>query len=470
MDDGNSGCRQLEQQSVFLNRHKRSVMEAINALGLHVTPVMIAAKTGLPVADARWLLNGVAAETGAVLQVTGAGTVQYLFKSDFASRYALRGMQLKAQQTLLFAGRTGFMVLRVSFGVVLLVSLLVAVLLIILALASLADGGLDFGSGGGGCGLGGGSSSASSNSLLDSATPDHPQPGKKSPASPPKATKREFFDMSSVSDAFRWDYTSAHHQHMDRFKNGNFFLECFSFLFGDGNPNDHIEDDKWRAIAQVIRANQGVVIAEQLAPYTGIGVQDDAGVLAVMQRFNGEPLVTESGNIVYVFEEFRNLDNKLAEVESIRTSKQETYLKENRWCFSGYSAKAMFNVTLLATLNFAASWWLFKHISTILVLKPFTLLIDFMLVYGVLFLLIPLVRLGVNAVMNIGIDLRNRIRQQFSQCLANPAPELRTKLSDKWDVGTRLALADSDVSVEREIVYSSDQDLLEQQFDAANVA
>lgn len=336
MDDGNSGCRKLEQQSVFLNRHKRLVMEAISALGLRVTPVMIAARTGLRVADARWLLNGIAADTGAVLQVTAAGTVQYLFKADFASRYALRGMQLKTQQTLLFAGRIGFMVLRVSFGFVLLVSLLVAVLLIILALASLADGGLDFGSGGGGGGFGGGSSSSSSNSLLD-GTRDHPRSRKGSPAA--RASKREFFDLSSTSDAFRWDYTSAHHLHMDRFQNGNFFLECFSFLFGDGNPNDCIEDYKWKAIAQIIRVNQGVVIAEQLAPYTGIGTQDDAGVLAVMQRFNGEPLVTEAGNIVYVFEEFRNLDNKFADFKSIRTSKPESYLKENRWRFSGYSGK-----------------------------------------------------------------------------------------------------------------------------------
>ena len=51
--------------------------------------------------------------------------------------------------------------------------------------------------------------------------------------------------------------------------NNNFMMNCFSFLFGDGQPNANLEERKWQLIAQVIKANNGVVTAEQLAPYTG---------------------------------------------------------------------------------------------------------------------------------------------------------------------------------------------------------
>merc|ERR1712157_91744 len=41
----------------------------------------------------------------------------------------------------------------------------------------------------------------------------------------------------------------------------------FSFVFGDGDPNEGLESDKWEAIGQIIRRSKGVVTAEQLAPF-----------------------------------------------------------------------------------------------------------------------------------------------------------------------------------------------------------
>ncbi len=72
-------------------------------------------------------------------------------------------------------------------------------------------------------------------------------------------------------------------------------------MFGDGNPNARLKEDRWQYIAQLIRANGGVVTAEQLAPYTDADPKNEDGVLPVLVRFDGRPEVTDSGNIVYLF-------------------------------------------------------------------------------------------------------------------------------------------------------------------------
>ena len=41
----------------------------------------------------------------------------------------------------------------------------------------------------------------------------------------------------------------------------------FSFVFGDGDLNEDLDDVKWKAVGQIIRKSKGVVAAEQLAPF-----------------------------------------------------------------------------------------------------------------------------------------------------------------------------------------------------------
>ena len=46
------------------------------------------------------------------------------------------------------------------------------------------------------------------------------------------------------------------------------FLEAvFSFLFGDGSPNEDFEMRRWHAIGSAIASNKGIIIAEQVEPY-----------------------------------------------------------------------------------------------------------------------------------------------------------------------------------------------------------
>lgn len=96
----------------------------------------------------------------------------------------------------------------------------------------------------------------------------------------------------------------------------NIFERVFSYIFGDGNPNNGIETARLRAAAQVIRENGGAVVAEQLAPFAdeppapGAGYMDDSKsgayvdesyVLPIVSQLGGEPTVTEDGDIVYLF-------------------------------------------------------------------------------------------------------------------------------------------------------------------------
>jgi len=88
------------------------------------------------------------------------------------------------------------------------------------------------------------------------------------------------------------------------------FLESvFSFVFGDGNPNAGLEERRLSLAAQMIRDNKGAVTAEQLAPYCDAPDPDDASanfvdesfVLPIVSQLDGEPRVTEDGDIIYVF-------------------------------------------------------------------------------------------------------------------------------------------------------------------------
>lgn len=90
------------------------------------------------------------------------------------------------------------------------------------------------------------------------------------------------------------------------------FLESvYSYVFGDGDPNANLDSKVLKAAARTIRANNGAVTAEQLAPFLappsttwdeGANV-DESWVLPVLTRLQGVPQVTDDGSIVYVFDD-----------------------------------------------------------------------------------------------------------------------------------------------------------------------
>ena len=118
-------------------------------------------------------------------------------------------------------------------------------------------------------------------------------------------------------------------QQQQRYPDELGFLESvFSYVFGDGNPNGDVESRRLSLAASMIREYGGAVTAEQLAPFCNdapmplpstasastnnvgsskLGEErayvDESFVLPIVTQLDGEPRVTDEGDIVYVFPE-----------------------------------------------------------------------------------------------------------------------------------------------------------------------
>ncbi|NJL10553.1 MAG: hypothetical protein HC908_11355 [Calothrix sp. SM1_7_51] len=63
-------------------------------------------------------------------------------------------------------------------------------------------------------------------------------------------------------------------------------------MFGDGNPNPNKNELRWQAIATVICNHQGVVTAEQIAPYLDDLREErttewEINMIPILLRFDG---------------------------------------------------------------------------------------------------------------------------------------------------------------------------------------
>lgn len=416
---------------------KRKAISAIKQLKFRVTPGELATASGLSINTASFWLNKIAGETGGVLEVAADGTVFYTFSPHFTNAYLQRGLRKTALVVGVFLFELLYWIIRMSFGAALALSLLVIVCifvaLIVAAIAAIFgdnDSGFDFPIG-------------------------------------------DFFDLRFFVDLFSWDYSPSHtvypnsvpsvrrdeySNYFDQHPKGNFFLDCFSFLFGDGRPNSNLQDIRWSKIADVIKAYGGVVSAEQLAPFLD-GNQSDSGmILNALAQFNGHPEVTESGYIVYVFPDFV----QELSASGITRAGRPSYLHEDNWQFSSLQAPTIIFVLTLACLNFAGSWWLFKHIATINMLHHLAILIDVLLTYAIVFLAIPAIRFGSILVLNEIIRRRNERRLHALNILNNPSKEILQELEEANEIREQeLAKLKQD----KTIIYTSEKDSIEQQFD-----
>lgn len=104
----------------------------------------------------------------------------------------------------------------------------------------------------------------------------------------------------------------------------NFLEACYSYLFGDGDPNEGLDTLLDQTIARLIQQNNGYVTAEEVAPYMRTlpvevdGSQpvqvDESFMLPLLIKYGGQPIVTEEGNIIYRFEELsKGVQYELAE-------------------------------------------------------------------------------------------------------------------------------------------------------------
>jgi hypothetical protein len=244
----------------------------------------------------------------------------------------------------------------------------------------------------------------------------------------------------------------------------NFLEAVFSFLFGDGDPNANLEERRWEEIGAVISNNQGAVVAEQIAPYL-----DDIGekyqqeyedyMLPVLVRFNGFPQVSSEGQIVYYFPELQ-----------VRASKKQRrsvseYLHEFAWRFSAASSGQIMLSAGLGGVNFVGALILGNLLTKNAVAAQIGGLVAFtqgiyglLLAYGTGFLAIPLIRYFWINWRNDQINNRNHQRQERARLLAGLDTSLQKKIAFAREFATEKVIAKEDA------VYSTETDLLEQEF------
>lgn len=421
---------------------KKETISAIKKLQFKLTPADLAANSRLSINQASFWLNKVAGETKGNLEVAGDGTIMYSFSPHFEEAYIKRGFRKIFLWIAVFLFKALYWAIRVSFGLALILSILVIVVLITLIIVAAVAAMFGDNNGGGDLGDGG----------FD--------------------IMGGFFDPNLLFDIFNWNWSpgisyypnsvpSRRQQKYQDFNEnhpkGNFFYECFSFLFGDGAPNSNLQEIRWTQIARVIKEYGGVVSAEQLAPYLDGDGSDSGMIMSALAQFNGRPEVTPSGFIVYVFPDF--IDP--ASSPQLPRMDRELYLREDHWRFSAYSVDKWSVVLVLALMNFAGSWWLFKHIATINLLQHVAVLIDVLLSYAALFLLIPAIRFLVLLWLNSRVDARNERRRAALAVLQNPTADISKELAEAAQVRAEEL---AKIQPDRRIIYNTQLDYLEQQF------
>ena len=314
-----------------------SVVAAVEAMGSTTAVVAadVAARAGVPLSTARSSLSAMAALSGGDLAVSPDGELVYSFPANVRSVLSANSARYRAIQLWTKAWPRIFFGIRVGFGAALFVSIFAVFSTIFLVMAgggSSSDDRDDRRRGGGGFGGG--------NLMLDLFLPRYnPFTG-------------GFYSPLSYGYYGRTPYSVRYAGGTPRSRvekdEPNVFERVFAYIFGDGDPNTGIQMARLRAASQVIRDSGGAVTAEQLAPFcdappmpdasygggAGSAYVDESYVLPLVSQLGGEPVVTDDGDLVYVFEDLQLSAVGALEAAGLEadlpTSDLVAYLREER--------------------------------------------------------------------------------------------------------------------------------------------
>ena len=220
----------------------------------------VAAAAGVSLPQARKDLTALAALARGDLAVDSNGELLYTFPPNLRSVLAERNLKYRALQTFQKVWPALFWLIRVSFGVALLASIVVVFSTIFFLQTSSSSSDDDRrrdNRGGGGMMRGG----------------------------------RSMWFGPSPFDVFYYrpyGYYAMPDKPRDPSEMG--FLESvFSYIFGDGDPNAGLEAKRLQLAAAAIRTNGGAVTAEQLAPFCDPDVQasEDSNYVNEVRYRNG---------------------------------------------------------------------------------------------------------------------------------------------------------------------------------------
>ncbi|HAA32472.1 MAG TPA: hypothetical protein DCE56_38200 [Cyanobacteria bacterium UBA8553] len=419
-----------------------TIMKAVEQLGYRVTVGDVAAQAGLNINLAQQGLLALASDAGGHLQVAESGEIAYLFPKNFRAVLRNKFWRLQLQEWWEKVWRVLFYLIRISFGIVLILSIVLIFVAIAIIVFSINASNNDDNSGGGR------SHSSGGGGLF-------------------------FFPYFWGPDIF-WFFDPGYDQRYRRKRAAsqksemNFLEGIFSFLFGDGNPNADLEERRWQEIGIVIRNSKGAVAAEQIAPYLddigeGEKRESEDYMLPVLSRFDGRPEVSPDGEIVYHFPELQTTA-KAQELQSV-----PAYLRERLWRFSHASSGQLMGAIGLGAVNLVGALMLGSLLRGGIVAAKLGGLVAFvqsiywlLLAYGIGFLAIPLIRYFWIQLKNSRVEARNQKRQQQAVALNEADSALHKKIAYAQQ------FAAQNVITQEDLVYTSETDLLDQEIERSD--
>ncbi|MBF2084832.1 hypothetical protein [Thermoleptolyngbya sp. C42_A2020_037] len=413
------------------------LMKAVERLNYRVTAGDLASLAGLDVKRAEQGLLALASEAGGHMQVSDAGDIAYVFPRNFRQVLQNKYFRLRLQSWWSKVWRVMFYLIRISFGIALVASIILIAIAIIAAMLALSaaqgDNDRDFDGGG--------------MVML------------------PRMWIGPDWFWIFLPDTDR-RYRREQAENASDPKNQMSFLEAvFSFLFGDGNPNANLEERRWRAIANVIRNQRGVVVAEQVTPYldqvnTATTDLEDY-MLPVLTRFNGRPEVTPTGELVYHFPELQ------VTAQQQQRLSVAAYLKELPWRFSQATSGQLMMAAGLGVVNIVGALMLgglLRGGAAALggIVGFVGGIYGLLLAYAIGFVTVPLVRYLWIQGRNKAIATRNEMRQRRAEALNRLGPKIQEKLA----FAQQFAL--ESVVDEANLAYNTQEDLTAQELAQAD--
>lgn len=413
------------------------IMKAVERLDYRVTVGDVVTQAGLELNLAEKGLLALASEAGGHLQVAETGDVVYLFPREFRSILRNKYFRLQVQEWWDKIWRVLFYLIRISFGLVLIASIVLiflAILVIVVASSASRDGDNDSGG-----------SISMPNVWF---TPD--------------------FFWIFYPNYYDRPYADRRRRSIDEKPSMNFLEAVFSFLFGDGNPNADLDERRWRTIGTVIRNNRGAVVAEQISPYLddlgeGYAREYEEYMLPVLTRFNGRPEVSPDGGLVYHFPELQTtaIEKRFMPVAA--------YLKEIPRRFSQASSGQILGAIGLGAANIIGALTLGNLLAGGVAAAELGGIVAFvqsiywiLLGYGAGFLLIPLLRYFWVQWRNRSIEARNQKRQERAVQLNEADTTLRQKITYAQQFALENYIGEDDLA------YTTERDLIEQDLERAD--
>ena len=439
---------------------RTAVLDAAESLGSRVTVGDVAARSGVSLPQTERALQAIAMDAGGTLEVTETGELTYVLPRDVGARLAAKSARIRLEPVIQKTQKVMSYVVRVSFGTALLASIALVYTALYLVMNSSnreerSSSRSSFGGGYGG------------------------------------------FYMYPTDFLWYWDPYHYERRRMAQLYGEpepmNFFEAVFSFVFGDGDPNQFSEQSRWELVGRMIRARGGVVTAEQLAPYLNLigdarssgrsplvlepasggtvetTVMDEGFVLEVLQRFDGTPEVDDDGNIFYSFPALRTTAGGGAFSSDLQNTPRAFVMRN--WKFSEAQPGQLMMAGLLGAANLVGVVLLGgvlsnpttmakimyaygKNSGPATIISTAAFLYPALIAYAVAFFAVPFLRMMWNARRNAQLDAENEARLEAAAAIANAGPATSSKLQRAEQ---RSRSAGMDVLSRDRVIFSSEQ-------------